>query len=82
MSGAAIISIVIAVVVIVVLAAFLIALAVILQRVDTRVRDVIASTRQIGYRAEPLAPAIESLSIELDQLRTSLERFRFARPER
>ncbi len=82
MPGASIVSIVIAVIVIVVLAAFLIALAVILQRVDTRLRDVISSTRQVGYRAEPLNPAIETLSIELDQLRASLERFRFARPER
>lgn len=75
MPAVAIVSVVIAVLVIVVLAAYLIALAIILQRVHAQLRAVVSSIAQIAPRSQPLGPAIETLSLELDQLRGSLRRF-------
>lgn len=75
LAGIAIVSIAIAATVLVVLAVCLIALAVFLGRVDAHLQAAIAAMREVAPQAEPLKAAIDPITMELDQLRTSAERF-------
>ncbi len=75
MEAVAIVSIVAAGLTVAVLAAYLIALALILRRVNARLRAVTFAMRELAPKVAPFAHAVEAVNLELDQLSESLRRF-------
>lgn len=75
MEAVAIVSIAAAGLTIAVLAGYLIALALILRRVNARLRAVTSAMREVAPKVEPLGATVETVYLELDRLRESLRRF-------